>query len=74
VSFVRRKTGVPVLVHLGTEALTLFTDLPAEGLFLDHVVGGLALPASRCPAICVLPSPSGEGVPFGLVHHLGLAR
>jgi integrase len=31
VSFVRRKSGVPVLVHLGAEALNLFKDLPAEG-------------------------------------------
>jgi integrase len=30
VSFVRKKTGVPVLVHLGGEALNLFKDLPAE--------------------------------------------
>src|SRR5438445_1183605 len=28
VSFVRKKTGVPVLVHLGGEALNLFRDLP----------------------------------------------
>ena len=31
VSFVRKKTGVPVLVHLGGEALNLFKDLPGEG-------------------------------------------
>jgi hypothetical protein len=31
VSFFRKKTGVPVLVHLGSEALNLFKDLPGEG-------------------------------------------
>ena len=31
VSFVRKKTGVPVIVHLGGAALNLFKDLPAEG-------------------------------------------
>ncbi len=30
VSFFRKKTGTPVIVHLGTEALNLFKDLPAE--------------------------------------------
>ena len=29
-SFFRQKTGTPVIVHLGTEALNLFKDLPAE--------------------------------------------
>lgn len=40
VSFFRRKTGVPVIVHLGAEALNLFKDLPAEGMlfpFLSRV-------------------------------------
>ena len=32
ISFVRKKTAVPVLVHLGGEALNLFKDLPAEGV------------------------------------------
>jgi len=27
-----QKTGVPVLVHLGAEALNLFKDLPSEGV------------------------------------------
>ncbi len=31
VSFFRKKTGVPVLVRLGSEALNLFKDLPSEG-------------------------------------------
>jgi threonine dehydrogenase-like Zn-dependent dehydrogenase len=31
VSFTRKKTGVPVVVHLGNEALNLLKDLPAEG-------------------------------------------
>jgi integrase len=43
VSFVRKKTGVPVIVHLGAEALNLFKDLPAEGvlfLYLSSVRAG----------------------------------
>lgn len=31
ISFFRRKTGVPVVVHLGKEALNLLKDLPSEG-------------------------------------------
>jgi len=31
VSFTRKKTGVPVIVHLGVAALNVFKDLPAEG-------------------------------------------
>jgi integrase len=31
ISFTRKKTGVPVIVHLGSEALNLFKDLPSEG-------------------------------------------
>lgn len=37
VSFIRKKTGVPVLVHLGTEALNLFKDLPAEGVLFPYL-------------------------------------
>ncbi len=37
VSFVRRKTGVPVLVHLGPEAMNLLKDLPAEGLLFPYL-------------------------------------
>jgi integrase len=37
VSFVRQKTGVPVLVHLGAEALNLFKDLPAEGMLFPYL-------------------------------------
>ncbi len=37
VSFVRRKSGVPVLVHLGAEALNLFKDLPAEGSLFPNL-------------------------------------
>ena len=37
VSFFRRKTGVPVLVHLGTEALSLLKDLRAEGLLFPYL-------------------------------------
>lgn len=37
VSFIRKKTGVPVLVHLGGEALNLFKDLPAEGALFPYL-------------------------------------
>jgi integrase len=37
VSFVRKKTGVPVIVHLGAEALNVFKDLPAEGVLLPYL-------------------------------------
>ena len=37
VSFNRKKTGVPVIVHLGTEALNLFKDLPAEGVLFPYL-------------------------------------
>jgi integrase len=37
VSFVRKKTGVPVIVHLGNETLNLFRDLPAEGMLFPYL-------------------------------------
>jgi integrase len=37
VSFTRKKTGVPVLVHLGREALNLFNDLPSEGALFPYL-------------------------------------
>jgi integrase len=37
VSFFRKKTGVPVLVHLGKEALNILKDLPAEGLLFPYL-------------------------------------
>jgi len=37
VSFFRRKTGVPVLVRLGAEALNLFNDLPGEGPLFPYL-------------------------------------
>jgi integrase len=43
VSFFRKKTGVPVLVHLGGDALNLLNDLPSEGplfLYLSRVRAG----------------------------------
>jgi integrase len=33
----RKKTGVPVIVHLGAEALNLFKDLPAEGVLFPYL-------------------------------------
>jgi len=36
-SFVRKKTGVPVLVHLGAEALDLFKYLRAEGPLFPYL-------------------------------------
>ena len=37
ISFFRRKTGVPVVVHLGKEALNLLKDLPAEGWLFPYL-------------------------------------
>ena len=37
VSFTRRKTGVAVIVHLGSAALDLFQDLPGEGPLLPYL-------------------------------------
>jgi integrase len=37
VSFTRKKTGVPVLIHLGAEALNLFKDLPGEGVLFPYL-------------------------------------
>ena len=37
VSFIRKKTGVPVLVHLGAEALNVFKDLPGEGVLFPYL-------------------------------------
>ena len=37
VSFFRKKTGVPVLVHLGSEALNLLKDLPSEGPLFPYL-------------------------------------
>ena len=37
VSFTRKKTGVPVIIHLGSEALNLFKDLPAEGPLFPYL-------------------------------------
>ena len=37
VGFTRKKSGVPVLVHLGAEALNLFKDLPAEGVLFPYL-------------------------------------
>jgi integrase len=37
VSFFRKKTGVPVIVHLGAGALNLFKDLPGEGPLFPYL-------------------------------------
>lgn len=37
ISFTRKKTGVPVIVHLGSEALNLLKDLPSEGPLLPYL-------------------------------------
>jgi len=37
VSFFRKKTGVPVIVHLGAESLNLFKDMPAEGALFPRL-------------------------------------
>jgi integrase len=37
VSFTRKKTGVPVIVHLGKDALNILKDLPAEGVLFPYL-------------------------------------
>jgi len=37
VSFFRKKTGVPVMVHLGSDALNLLKDLPSEGPLFPYL-------------------------------------
>jgi integrase len=37
VSFTRQKTGVPVILHLGEEALHTLKDLPGEGLLFPYM-------------------------------------
>jgi len=37
VNLTRKKTGVPVLVHLGAEALELLKDLPGEGPLFPYL-------------------------------------
>lgn len=37
VSFFRKKTGVPVIVHLGQDALRLLEDLPSEGFLFPYL-------------------------------------
>ncbi len=37
ISFTRKKTGVPVILHLGDEALNTLKDLPGEGLLFPHL-------------------------------------
>jgi integrase len=53
VSFTRKKTGVPVIVHLGGLALNLLNDMPGEGPlfpYLSHLRAGDRATefASRC--------------------------
>jgi len=37
ISFTRKKTGVPVILHLGDEALNMLKDLPGEGLLFPNL-------------------------------------
>jgi integrase len=37
VSFTRKKTGVPVIVHLGRDAQNVFKDLPSEGVLFPYL-------------------------------------
>ena len=37
ISFFRKKTSVPVIIHLGTEALNLLKDLPGEGVLFPYL-------------------------------------
>jgi hypothetical protein len=55
----RKKTGVPVLVHLGGEALNLFKDLPGEGPLIPNLsrvrAGDRATEfASRCRQLGII--------------------
>ena len=37
ISFTRKKTGVPVILHLGAEALNALEDLPGAGLLFPYL-------------------------------------
>jgi integrase len=37
IGFTRKKTGVPVILYLGKEALNVFKDLPSEGLLFPYL-------------------------------------
>ena len=37
VSFMRKKTGVPVVVHLGNDALNVLKDLPGDGVLFPYL-------------------------------------
>ncbi len=37
IGFTRKKTGVPVILHLGEEALNTLKDLPGEGLLFPYL-------------------------------------
>ena len=37
VSVTRKKTGVPVIVHLGKDALNIFKDLPGDGVLFPYL-------------------------------------
>jgi hypothetical protein len=71
VSFTRKKTNVPVLIHLGEEALNLFKDPPAVlGAEVRHVGLGTAdVPAF---AVNVRSNPDGDALASGLMHALYL--
>jgi integrase len=55
VSFFRKKTGVPVLVHLGSDALNLLKDLPSEGPLFPYLsrvrAGDRAKTAGQAPPL-----------------------
>ena len=37
-SFTRKKTGVPAIVHLGRDALDISKDLPSEGPLFPYLL------------------------------------
>jgi integrase len=37
ISFTRKKTGVPVILHLGESALNVLKDLPSEGMLFPYL-------------------------------------
>lgn len=66
------KTGVPVVVHLGKEALNLLKDLPAEGLFFSYLANVRAADRatefrSRCRQLARLPRTRAALTPSGSV-------
>ena len=83
VSFYRKKTGVPVMVHVGSDALNLLKDLPSEGPLFPYLSGVRAGDRAtefkqRCQQLQIqgatigFPKPSTWHWPGGITHWLKL--